>query len=86
MISNLFIQKETFGRTFLPDEKFYRTKILVVRTRNISLNKRIIATIDTEKYNLNRLSNIIAKMAITSMGFRLIKFKAIQLVIFNKIH
>jgi adenine-specific DNA-methyltransferase len=33
-----------------------------VRTRNTSLKRRIIATIDeSQKYNLNRLSNIIAK-------------------------
>jgi adenine-specific DNA-methyltransferase len=54
--------KGKLGRT-LPDEKFFiEPKILIVRTRNISLKQRIIATIDIEKrYNLNRLSNIIAK-------------------------
>ena len=50
------------GRT-LPDEKFFtEPKILIVRTRNISLKERIIASIDyNKKYNLNRISNIILK-------------------------
>jgi len=54
--------KGELGRT-LPDEKFFtEPKILIVRTRNISLKERIIATIDNEKnYNLNRISNIISK-------------------------
>jgi len=53
--------KGKLGRT-LPDEKFFtEPKILVVRTRNISIKERIIATIDYDKkYNLNRISNIIA--------------------------
>lgn len=50
------------GRT-LPQERFLSSeKILVVRTRNLSLCTRIIATLDrTGAYNLNRLSNIIAR-------------------------
>jgi len=54
--------KEKLGRT-LPDEKFFtEPKILIVRTRNISLKERIIASIDYDKkYNLNRISNIISK-------------------------
>lgn len=50
------------GRT-LPDEKLLKeNKILVIRTRNLSLKQRIVATLDTEsKYNLNRLSNIVAR-------------------------
>lgn len=54
--------KGELGRT-LPDQIYFeRPKILVVRTRNLSLNQRIIATLDLQKnYNLNRLSNIIAK-------------------------
>ena len=50
------------GRT-LPNEKLMnQDKILIVRTRNLSLPRRIISTIDTKKvYNLNRLSNIIPK-------------------------
>ncbi|MDD3740504.1 MAG: Eco57I restriction-modification methylase domain-containing protein [Bacteroidales bacterium] len=54
--------KGKLGRT-LPDEKFFtEPKILIVRTRNITLKERIIASIDYEKkYNLNRISNIISK-------------------------
>jgi len=54
--------KGKLGRT-LPDEKFFtEPKILIVRTRNISLKERIIASIDYDKkYNLNRISNIISK-------------------------
>jgi hypothetical protein len=50
------------GRT-LPEKRFFENdKILVVRTRNLSMKRRIVATIDLEKkYNLNRLSNIISK-------------------------
>ena len=58
--------KGKLGRT-LPDEKFFiEPKILVVRTRNLSLKTRIIATIDfDQKYNLNRLSNIITSVLTT---------------------
>jgi hypothetical protein len=50
------------GRSLPPERFFKRDKILVVRTRNLSLTRRIIATIDTKKaYNLNRLSNIISR-------------------------
>lgn len=54
--------KGKLGRT-LPDEKYFtETKILIVRTRNITLKERIIASIDYDKkYNLNRISNIISK-------------------------
>jgi adenine-specific DNA-methyltransferase len=47
----------------LPQERFFsEDKILVVRTRNLSLARRIVATVDTTgAYNLNRLSNIIAR-------------------------
>ena len=65
MYDKKFVQsKGKLGRT-LPDEKlFIEPKILVVRTRNISIKERIVATIDYEKkYNLNRISNIIAKPA-----------------------
>ncbi len=50
------------GRS-LPAERFLAgNKILVVRTRNLSLTRRVVATIDeTGAYNLNRLSNIIAR-------------------------
>ncbi|HVD03946.1 MAG TPA: N-6 DNA methylase [Candidatus Dormibacteraeota bacterium] len=52
----------SLGRT-LPAERLLNSdKILVVRTRNLSLKRRIVATIDrTRAYNLNRLSNIIAR-------------------------
>ncbi|WP_176454093.1 Eco57I restriction-modification methylase domain-containing protein [Siphonobacter sp. BAB-5385] len=54
--------KGKLGRT-LPYEKFFtEPKILIVRTRNITLKERIIASIDYDKkYNLNRISNIISK-------------------------
>jgi hypothetical protein len=54
--------KGKLGRT-LPDVKYFdNPKILVVRTRNISMKQRIVSTIDYDGcYNLNRLSNIIAK-------------------------
>jgi hypothetical protein len=54
--------KGKLGRT-LPDEKFFtEPKILIVRTRNITLKERIIASIDYDKkFNLNRISNIISK-------------------------
>ena len=54
--------KGKLGRT-LPHNKFFdNQKILIVRTRNLSIKRRIIATIDNDrKYNLNRLSNIISK-------------------------
>lgn len=54
--------KGELGRA-LPDEKFFQEpKILIVRTRNLSLKQRIVATIDVDqKYNLNRLSNVIAR-------------------------
>lgn len=54
--------KGKLGRT-LPDEKYFtEPKILIVRTRNITLKERIIASIDYDKkFNLNRISNIISK-------------------------
>ena len=54
--------KGKLGRA-LPDEKFFNNqKILIVRTRNLSIKRRIVSTIDNDKkYNLNRLSNIISK-------------------------
>ncbi len=61
--------KGKLGRS-LPDERFFtHPKILVVRTRNLSLKQRIIATIDFEqKYNLNRLSNIIPRSGYSIEG------------------
>jgi len=61
--------KGKLGRA-LPDEKYFdNDKILVVRTRNLSLERRIISTIDTNRfYNLNRLSNIIAREGFNIYG------------------
>ena len=61
------------GRS-LPPEKFFKNpKLLVVRTRNVSLQRRIICTIDTKNYyNLNRLSNILPRDGVdiyTVLGF-----------------
>lgn len=62
MIRSFVKSKGSLGRT-LPEEKFFtEPKILIVRTRNITLKERIIASIDYDKkYNLNRISNIISK-------------------------
>ncbi len=50
------------GRTLPAEYLLSSEKILVVRTRNLSLERRIVATIDaTGAYNLNRLSNIVAR-------------------------
>jgi hypothetical protein len=70
MYDKEFVKKKgKLGRT-LPNEKFLSsTKILVVRTRNLSLSRRIIATIDDSKaYNLNRLSNIISRKGFNLYG------------------
>ena len=54
--------KGKLGRTLPAEHLLYEDKILVVRTRNLSLPQRIIATIDVGgTYNLNRLSNIVAR-------------------------
>ena len=54
--------KGKLGRTLPAEILLSSEKILVVRTRNLSLKRRIVATIDGEGgYNLNRLSNIIAR-------------------------
>jgi len=50
------------GRSLPPEHLFTREKILVVRTRNLALPRRIIATLDRSgAYNLNRLSNIVVR-------------------------
>ena len=50
------------GRSLPPVRFFDNPKILIVRTRNLSLRRRVIATLDAQKfYNLNRLSNIISR-------------------------
>lgn len=57
------------GRSLPPERFFESEKILVVRTRNLSLDRRIIATLDTDAtYNLNRLSNIIARSGYSLVG------------------
>jgi hypothetical protein len=61
------------GRSLPPEKFFNNHKLLVVRTRNVSLSRRIIATIDTKNYyNLNRLSNILPREDVdiyTILGF-----------------
>ena len=50
------------GRSLPQKRLLTEDKLLVVRTRNLSLTRRIVATIDTSgAYNLNRLSNIVAR-------------------------
>lgn len=58
-----FVKKQGKRGRSLPPERFFDAdKILVVRTRNLSLTRRVVATLDREKnYNLNRLSNIITR-------------------------
>ncbi len=54
--------KGDLGRTLPAEHLLSSPKILVVRTRNLALPVRIIATIDEDRhYNLNRLSNIVAR-------------------------
>lgn len=57
------------GRSLPPERFFSSDKLLVVRTRNLSLKKRIVATLDRRRcYNLNRLSNIIARPGRSLLG------------------
>ncbi|MDP9201530.1 MAG: N-6 DNA methylase [Gemmatimonadota bacterium] len=50
------------GRSLPAEHLLSNPKILVVRTRNLSLKRRIVATFDRSgAYNLNRLSNIVAR-------------------------
>jgi hypothetical protein len=58
-----FIREQGSQGRSLPQERFFtEPKILVVRTRNLTLPRRIVATFDDSgAYNLNRLSNIVAK-------------------------
>jgi type I restriction-modification system DNA methylase subunit len=57
------------GRTLPAEHLLSSDKILVVRTRNLALPRRIIATIDTTgAYNLNRLSNIVAREGYSLLG------------------
>ncbi len=62
-------QRGELGRTLPAEYLLSSDKILVVRTRNLSLKRRVIATIDTSSaYNLNRLSNIIARPSYSLAG------------------
>jgi hypothetical protein len=57
------------GRSLPPERFFLNDKILIVRTRNLSIPQRIVATIDdTQAFNLNRLSNIIARSDHSLLG------------------
>jgi hypothetical protein len=57
------------GRTLPAEHLLSSQKILVVRTRNLSLQRRIVATIDSNGcYNLNRLSNIVARPGYSLFG------------------
>lgn len=58
-----FIREQGDRARSLPQERFFtEPKILIVRTRNLALAERVIATLDRSgAYNLNRLSNIIAR-------------------------
>jgi hypothetical protein len=57
------------GRSLPPERFFQKPKILVVRTRNLSLTRRIVATIDRDAlYNLNRLTNVISRGALPLEG------------------
>lgn len=50
------------GRSLPAEHLLSNPKLLVVRTRNLSLKRRIVATLDKSgAYNLNRLSNIVAR-------------------------
>jgi len=62
-------RKGSLGRTLPAEHLLSSEKILVVRTRNLSLKRRIVATIDTTgAYNLNRLSNIVGRDGYSLMG------------------
>lgn len=66
---NFVNQQGDLGRTLPAERLLSSEKILVVRTRNLSLKRRIIATIDASgAYNLNRLSNIVARPGFSLYG------------------
>lgn len=57
------------GRSLPAEHLLSSPKILVVRTRNLSLPVRVVATLDDEAhYNLNRLSNIVARKGFSLKG------------------
>lgn len=54
--------RKELGRSLPAEHLLSSRKILVVRTRNLALPQRVIATLDEHRhYNLNRLSNIVAR-------------------------
>lgn len=63
MYDKEFVQKRgKLGRSLPAEHLLSSEKILVVRTRNLSLPRRIVATLDRSRaYNLNRLSNIVVR-------------------------
>jgi hypothetical protein len=63
MYDTEFVRSRGSRARSLPQEHLLSSeKILVVRTRNLSIPRRIVATIDASgAYNLNRLSNIVAR-------------------------
>lgn len=67
--ANYVRSRGKLGRTLPAEHLLSSEKILVVRTRNLALTRRVIATIDSDRnYNLNRLSNIIAKQGSSLLG------------------
>jgi Eco57I restriction-modification methylase/TaqI-like C-terminal specificity domain len=70
MFDPQFVQRMgKLGRTLPAEHLLSSEKILVVRTRNLSLKRRIVATIDASgAYNLNRLSNIVARSGYSLAG------------------
>jgi adenine-specific DNA-methyltransferase len=57
------------GRSLPAEHLLNSDKILVVRTRNLSLSRRIVSTLDESRaYNLNRLSNIVARSGYSLFG------------------
>lgn len=65
-----FVQAQGERGRSLPQERLLsEPKLLVVRTRNLGLKQRIVATLDLSgAYNLNRLSNIIARQGRSLAG------------------
>lgn len=65
-----FVRDQGDRARALPQERFLtEPKVLVVRTRNLALAERVVATLDrSSAYNLNRLSNIIARPGKSLIG------------------
>jgi hypothetical protein len=63
-------EQRKLGRS-LPDERFIREdKILLVRTRNLSIKQDSCEDHCDKKYNLNRLSNIFARKEYNLKGLQ----------------